>query len=197
MTKFHANHRRRLLINRDLQYALLFASLSYIFLFFAVIGLGLFIPLFIELGKASVSSPEVQQAASVLLYLHKNFWPAVLLSLLLIGLISIRASHKMAGPLYRMTLVLMSLKNGNLPRPITTRKGDQLVAEVELMNQMLERLRIQMREIQEARTDLYDAIVACGKVIGHGSTEEIIDRMNDIREKENQLADRIGYFKVE
>jgi tRNA U34 5-carboxymethylaminomethyl modifying GTPase MnmE/TrmE len=96
-----------------------------------------------------------------------------------------------------MTLVLMSLKNGNLPRPITTRKGDQLVAEVELMNQMLERLRIQMREIQEARTDLYDAIVACGKVIGHGSTEEIIDRMNEIREKEHQLTDRIGYFKVE
>jgi methyl-accepting chemotaxis protein len=153
--------------------------------------------LFIELGKVSVSSAEVQQAASVLLYLHKNFWPAVLLSLFLIGLISIRTSHRIAGPLYRITLVLKSVKNGNLPKPISSRKGDHLVAEIEATNQMLERLRIQVREIQETRADLNDVIVACGKVIGHASTEEIIERMNDIREKENQLADRIGYFKVE
>ena len=65
------------------------------------------------------------------------------------------------------------------------------------MGLTLERLRIQVREIQETRADLNDAIVACGKVIDHASTEEIIERMNDIREKENQLADRIGYFKVE
>lgn len=197
MRKPSEHPRRKVLINKDLQYGLLVASLLYIFLFLAIIGLRLFMPLFIELGKVSGSSAEVQQAASVLLYLHNNFWPAVVLSLFLIGLISLRASHRMAGPLYRITLVLMSLKNGNLPRPITTRKGDQLAAEVELMNQMLERLRIQMREIQEARADLYDAIVACGKVIGHGSTAEIMDRMNEIREKEHQLADRVGYFKVE
>jgi methyl-accepting chemotaxis protein len=197
MTKIYGTPRRKLLINRDLQYGLLFASLLYIFLFITVVGLGLFIPLFIKLGKASVFAAEVQQAASVLLYLHKNFWPAVLLSLFLIGLISIRASHRMAGPLYRITLVLKSLKNGNLPKPISTRKGDHLVAEIEATNQMLERLRIQVREIQESRAGLNDAIIACGKVIGHASTEEIIERMNEVREKEKQLAERIGYFKLE
>jgi len=197
MTKFYTSPRRTLLINRDLQYTELFNSLFYIFLFLAVVGLGLFIPLFIKLGKESVSSAEAQQAASVLLYLHKHFWPVVLFSLLLIGLVSIRTSHRIAGPLYRITLVLKSVKNGDLPKPISTRKGDHLVAEIEVTNQMLERLRIQVREIQETRADLNDAIVACGRVIGHASTEEIIERMNDIREKENQLADRIGYFKVE
>ena len=139
MTKFYATRRRSLLINTDLQYTLLFVSLLYIFLFFAVVALGLFIPLFIELGKVSVSSPEVQQAASVLLYLHKNFWPVMLFFLLLIALISIRTSHRIAGPLYRITLLLKSVKNGNLPKLISTRKGDYLVAEVEVTNQMLER----------------------------------------------------------
>jgi methyl-accepting chemotaxis protein len=176
----------------------LFISFLNIFLFFAVVGLGLFIPLFIELGdKGGYSSAVVQQAASVLLYLHANFWSVVLFSFLLIGLISLRTSHRLAGPLYRITLILKSLENGNLPKPIPHRKGDHLVAEIEVINQMLEKLRVQVTEIQKEQANLHETIVACGKVIGQAAPGEIIERMNDIQEKESQIAARIGYFKVE
>lgn len=195
--KSFIKRRRRFLINRDLQYSLLFTSFFHVFLFLVVIGLRLFTPLFIELGGENGSSPEVQQAASVLLYLHANFWPAVLFSFLLIGILSVRTSHKFAGPLYRITLILTSLTNGNLPKPRPFRKGDHLIAEIEVTRRMLEKLRSQVSEIQKAQTNLHDAIVACNNVIGHAATEEIIERMNDIREKERQVADRIDYFKVE
>lgn len=190
--------RRTFLINKNLQYSLLFTSLFYVFLFLTVVGAALFIPLFVKLGKASSSSWEIQQAAAgIALYLHENFWPAALFSLILICLLSIRSSHRIAGPLYQITLVLESLKNGNLPKAVHVRKGDRLVAEVDVANQMLDRLRIQVREIQGAQADLNDAIVACEKMIGHASTEVIIERMNDIREKAIQLTNRTSYFKVE
>jgi len=198
MLKSLIDRRRTFLINSELQYRLLFTSFSHIFLFFACIGLGLFTPLFIELGdKSGSSSSVVQQAASVLLYLHAKFWPVVLLSFLLIGLLSIRTSHRLAGPLYRITRILTSLENGILPKPTPTRKGDYLIAELEAANQMLEKFRYQVREIQEKQASLHDSIVACGKVIGHAAPGEIIERLNDIQEKESQIAERLDYFKVE
>jgi sensor histidine kinase YesM len=198
MLKSFISRRRTFIINNDLQYRLIFSFFFNIFLFFAVVGLGLFTPLFIELGeKSGYSSAIVQQAASVLLYLHATFWPVALFSFLLIGLLSLRTSHRMAGPLYRITLILKSLENGNLPKPILPRKGDYLIAELEVANQMLEKLRLQMREIQEGQASLHDSIVACGKVIGHAAPGELIERMKDIQEKESQIADRLDYFKVE
>jgi len=125
--------RNTFLINTDLQYTFLFSSTLYVFLFLAAIGTALFIPLFVELGKGSGSSAEVRQAASeIVLYLHANFWPAALFSIILIGLLSIRTSHRIAGPIYQITLVLESLKNGYLPKAVHVRKGDRLAVELDV-----------------------------------------------------------------
>lgn len=195
--KSFISRRRKFLINKDLQFRLLSASLFYVLLFVAVLGSALFIPLFTELEKAHGSSLKVQQAAKILLYLHANFWPAVLLSLVLIAILSIRTSHRVAGPLYRITRVLDALKDGNLSNAIHPRKGDRLAAEIKTTNQMLETLRIKVAEIQKAQKDLNHAIAACSEVIGHASGEEMALRMNDIREKETTLGERILYFKIE
>ena len=189
--------RRKFIINRDLQLKLLFASLFYVFLALAVVGSGLFIPLFTELDKTQGSSLKLQQVAKMVLYLHEKFWPAVLLSFVLICFLSIRTSHRVAGPLYRVMLVLGSLKKGKLPKPVRARKGDHLDAEIEITNQMLEGLRIHVGEIQKAQADLIDAIAACSKVIGHASSEELTNLMKDISEKGSKLEERISYFKIE
>jgi methyl-accepting chemotaxis protein len=190
--------RNTFLINRDLQFTLLFSSLFYVVLFLTVVGAALFIPLFIKLRTPGGSSWEVQQGASeIILYIHAHFWPAALFSLVLIGLLSLRSSHRIAGPIYKIALVLQSLKNGILPKAVYVRKGDRLAAEVSVADQMLDSLRMQVREIQSAQADLNDAIVACEKVIGHASTEGIIERMHDVREKTTRLANRVSYFKVE
>jgi hypothetical protein len=96
-----------------------------------------------------------------------------------------------------MTLIHTSLENGIFPKPIPTRKGDYLIAELDVANQMLEKLRLQVSEIQKGQAILHDSIVACGKVIGHAAPGEIIERVNDIREKESQIAAKLDYFKVE
>lgn len=194
---FFKVRRRTFLINKGVQYTLLFSSMFNVFLFLTVVGASLFIPLFVELEKRS-GSMELQLAtAEIVLFLHANFWPPVFFSLILICLLSIRTSHRIVGPLYKITLAIESLKNGRLPKSVRGRDGDFLVPEIDLTNQMLEILRIQVREIQAAQADLNDAIAQCQKIIGQASTEEINQSMNDIDEKANQLTNRISYFKVE
>lgn len=189
--------RRRFVINKSLQYNLLFISLFYAILFLAVVGASLFIPLMVELGKAEKFSEKSLQAANLILYLHSNFWPAVLLSLIFIGLHSIRTSHRIAGPFYRLNSVIRAMEKGNLPRPIHLRKGDYFFPEVELFNQMIEKFRGKVTEIQGLQAQLSKAISECSEVTGHASKEEIIEHINKITEKGNQLADRVGYFKIE
>ena len=189
--------RRRFVINKSLQYNLLFISLFYAILFLAVVGASLFIPLMVELGKAEEFSEKSLQAANLILYLHSNFWPAVLLSLIFIGLHSIRTSHRIAGPFYRLNSVIRAMEKGNLPRPIQLRKGDYFFPEVELFNQMIEKFRGKVTEIQGLQAQLSKDISECSEVTGHASKEEIIEHINKITERGNQLADRVGYFKIE
>lgn len=194
---FFKVRRRKFLINRDVQFTLLFSSIFNIFLFLTVVGAALFIPLFVELEKGSGSLELRQATAQIILYLHANFWPAALFSIVLIGLLSVRTSHRIVGPLYKITLAIESLKNGRLPKSVRGRDGDFLAPEIDVANQMLNRLRMQVTEIQAAQAELNDAIAQCHNIIGHASTEEIIQRMNDIDEKAIQLTNSIGYFKVE
>ncbi len=189
--------RRKFVINRSLQYSLLFVSLLYAILFLAVVGASLFIPLMVELGKAEEFSEKSLQTANLILYLHSNFWPAVLLSFIFIGLHSIRTSHRIAGPFYRLNIVFRAMKEGSLPRPIQLRKGDYFFPEIELFNQMIENFRGKVTEVQGAQIQLSEAISECSKVTSHASKEEIIEHVNKITEKGNQLADRVRYFKIE
>ena len=188
--------RRHFIINKDLQFSLLTISIFYLLLFLVVIGSILFIPVMIELDRVDYASEQAVQAASKILYLHSKFWPAVLLVLVLICLHSIRTSHKIAGPLYRFDRLYESMKEGNLPKKVTLRKGDYLINEMENINEMLESLKIRVQEIKDAQSGLNEAISECKDVVSHASKDEISKRMNDITEKGDQLGEKLAYFKL-
>ncbi len=188
--------RRKFVINKKLQYTLLTISFSYIVLFFVVTGASLFLPLIIDMVKADDSPGKALQAARHILYLHDNFWPAVLLCLIAIGIHSIRTSHKVAGPLYRLNLIFKAMKEGNLPKPVYSRKSDYLLTEIETINQTLEGFRANVMEIQEAQVQLNEAILECSKVVDRASRDEIMERIKDLAEKGDQLGDKLGYFKI-
>jgi len=188
--------RRKFVVNKNLQLSLLIISFFYVILFLVVIGSILFIPLMIELDKADFYSDQAFQAASKILYLHAKFWPAVLFAFLVIALHSIRTSHKIAGPLYRLNLVFETMRDGNLPERIQVRKRDYLLGEVDRMNLMLESLRAKMKETQEAQARLNEAISECKDAAGRASKDEILERLNDLSEKGDQLGDKLAYFKI-
>ena len=188
--------RRKFIINKDLQFSLLAISIFYLLLFLVVIGSILFIPVMMELDRVDYSSDQAVLAASKILYLHSKFWPAVLLALFLICIHSIRTSHKIAGPLYCFGRLFETMKEGNLPKQVTVRRGDYLNNEVKLVNEMLESLQKGVQEIQEAQVGLNVAISECKDVVSHASKDEIIKRMNNLSEKGGQLDGKLAYFKI-
>ena len=188
--------RRKFVVYRKLQLTLLIISLSYVILFCAVMGTYLFIPLMMELDKSAIGSDQAFVAAKRILYLHEKFWPALLLSFFAIGCHSIFISHKIAGPLYRFNLIFKAIKEGIVPTPIRLRKGDYLYSEMENINQMLERLRDKLTELQEAQAHLNRSIIECKDTVSHSSMNELIKKMEDLGEQGKKLEEKLGYFKV-
>jgi uncharacterized protein YwgA len=62
---------------------------------------------------------------------------------------------------------------------------------------MIEKFRGKVTEVQGAQIQLSEAISECSKVTSQASKEEIIEHVNKITEKGNQLAERVRYFKIE
>ena len=189
--------RRKFVVNRDLQIALLRNSFLYVLLFVAVIGVVFIIPLVEGLVDTESGSARTVQVGNQIRYLSTFFWPAVSFAMILIFLHSIRTSHKIAGPLYRFRLVLQALKEGEISPPISIRKGDYLHPEAELINQVLESLRQNLEGLRQAQIQLHEVLSEyrrgeLGQVV---STEEE-ERLRDLAEKTTLLADRLSQFKL-
>jgi len=188
--------RRKFLVHRRLQLRLMIISFSYLILFWAVMGMYLFIPLMVGLDKSEIGSGKALVVANRILYLHEKFWPALLLSLFAMGCHSLFISHKIAGPLYRFNLIFAAIKKGIVPIPIRLRKGDYLYDVMENINEMLERLRDKLTELQEAQANVNRSITKCKDTASHGSMDDLVKDLEDLGEQGKKLEEKIGYFKV-
>jgi hypothetical protein len=188
--------RRKFVVYRRLQLTLMIISFSYVILFWAVMGMYLLIPLMVGLDKSDIGSDKALVVAYRILYLHEKFWPALLLSLFAMGCHSLFISHRIAGPLYRFNLIFGAIKEGIVPTPIRLRKGDYLYNVMENINQMLERLRDKLTELQEAQANLNRSVTKCKDTASHGSMNDLIEDLDDLAEQGKKLEERLGYFKV-
>lgn len=77
----------------------------------------------------------------------------ILLSLVLVTplifVIGIYASHKIAGPIYRIEKFLKSMASGEISETLTLRKNDELVALAEGINMVSESMRATVRQEKE------------------------------------------------
>ena len=188
--------RRRFIVYRKLQLTLMVISFGYVILFFVIMGLYLFVPLMLELDKADMGSDRAIVATNRILYLHEKFWPALLLCLLAIGCHSIYISHKIAGPLFRFNLVFKAIRDGRIPAPIKLRAGDYLYNEMENINQMLERFRDKLTELQEAQAHLNRSIIECKETVSDSSVNELNQKMEDLVGEGKKLEEMLRYFQV-
>lgn len=157
----------------------------------------LFFPLIRDINLYDWNSEKVFLSANLFLFLHKHFWPVVILSLIVICLHSIFISHKIAGPLYRFNLIFKTIKGGCLPQPTALRKGDYLSTEMEVINEMVESLRYRVIDIQQAQALLSQSIAELQEVAGCGSQEAIMERIQRLAESGKQFADKLGAIQLE
>lgn len=191
-----AYKRLKYIVEKKLQFRLLAIDMSYLFGFIVVSSAILFVPLMIKLGSSDTTEVELYEVASRILHLHSYFWPTALLGLVVVAVHSIWVSHKIAGPLYRFKLMFKAVKDGNLPIPAMLRKGDYLLGEMDVINEMIESLRDRIAEIQQEHALLAEAISELKEVVSSGSNEEIERNLEALEEKEERFGTKLDYFKI-
>jgi methyl-accepting chemotaxis protein len=180
--------RRKFIVDRRLQFRLLFYSVGYILFYMVAIGAGLFVPLMIQLSNADQTSPEALAVATSFLYLHYHFWPVALLSVIVVALHSILTSHRVAGPLYRFRRIFQDLKEGDVPKAAQLRRRDLLQSEMVSINEMLDGLRIRISEIQKAEELLGQSIAECKRRVALLDDAGLRQCIGELAERGDLLA---------
>lgn len=193
------SRRRKFLVNKDLQFSLLCITLGYVIFFFLVMTTSLFVPLMVDLKAADGSmSKKTLESAQNFLFLHNNFWLPSVLCLISISIHSIRTSHRIAGPIYRLNTVVDSIKQGIIPPPMRTlRKGDYLVKEFSNISDMVDHLSLTINNIHEAHAALDKTILQCTSIPASASQHEIMKAMNEIAAKSDTLRDTIKSISIQ
>lgn len=126
----------------------------------------------------------------------------MLLSLLLITplivMIGIWASHKIAGPIYRIEKFLNAMAEGQLTQQLTLRKNDELVSLADGINKLADSMKDTIRREREhlAKTSAsLEALrrTAQSKSIDHASLESAVEK---ISEEVRKASGELDKYKV-
>lgn len=102
-------------------------------------GAGMLVSIDLEQTEASGGAivPDTYYSAFTL------YWPPVVImsgiNLILILVFGLFYSHSMAGPIHNIKQSLRAMINGEQPRPVRIRKGDQFQELADLINQLIEK----------------------------------------------------------
>jgi hypothetical protein len=146
-------HRFRL-IDKQYQVGLAWRMLgAFLLLFFLGIIL-VFAPSMLRLLTGATLT-ELEPASQEFLILHHRIWPAVLFVLVGMFLYTLRLSHRIAGPIYRINSVLQRMLKGEYPNRVVLRKGDHFQSTANLL-ETLSRQLAEEREKKEGKPVLPD-----------------------------------------
>jgi methyl-accepting chemotaxis protein len=106
------------------------------------------------------------------------------LMVVLIGMLGIYFTHKVAGPVFKMKRLLKQVGDGHLHVDARLRRGDELVDFFETFTQMVQGLR-QMEMAQLADVE------ATFKALEGGTKEEVVEALSRVRNAMKQTLERV------
>lgn len=148
--------RRQYIVDSRLQLGLIGSFFLLLAIFLFVLTLTIFGPPIRELLAGAESSSELLKSSQQLLALDARYWPAIALALVLVTIMAVKVTHRLAGPLYRFKAIFHELGRDEVPAAFKLRDGDYLMREAELLNAALARLRSRESAMKELRRELKD-----------------------------------------
>lgn len=156
----------------------------------------LFFPSLASLSSPSFATDQVE-AARTLLLLHAEVWPAVGISILILGVVSIFVTHKVAGPVYRIRTALTEISSGDLTTKIRLRKWDDLQELAVQVNRLKEDLQYFTQTLESHHADFSQQLAELEKkrlttAPSEEGIGEVLDRLNQNRDK---MAETLKQFR--
>ena len=177
--------RRRLILSQTSQPRILITMLLLLGLVAVIMMVFVYLEYNIKLSERFPGLSSIQPVIISTLVIVNLF--AVGFSLVLMVLFS----HRIAGPIYNLGLILLRVAQGDISGEIKFRKRDFLQEIAEDGNQALEYLRQEIGEMQQLSEKLVNHMEGAEQT---GAQPELqADVINEVIE----LRDRLGKFKVE
>jgi len=194
-------YKRRLfpLVNKSHQYRFLSLIVIYSVIIAAVISAALLIPDFIRLQDPTISFEERAYAADKILTIHYRLWPTLLAIICIIGLHSFGVFHRFIGPLYRMTIALNQIEEGDLSFRLKFRGNDFLQQEEVEFNNMLTSVSHKIRSIKNAGVNASASLNKLETSLNYEPSEDSAEKicLAELRDEMNNLLAEVEKFRLE
>ncbi len=188
-------YRRRKYYIHEIQkgYAILVVILLLIYTF--ILTLFLFIPPAIKLFTDVPLTEKADAAAQVLVFANR-LWPAVIISLFLSSLISIYATHRVAGPIYRFEQMVKKVILGDISERIRLRENDKLIYLSKLLNQMIDTIDASITDIKVEADEMEKLLDRIIPELGTEGNREVLRLIGEIAEHCNKIEASVAKFKM-
>ena len=112
----------------------------------------------------------------------------ILLTMLLVAplvvIIGIWASHKIAGPIYRIEKFLVSMADGDLSRPLTLRRNDELLSLAGGINRVIDSVKATVKKEKAAIGSISTSMenlrmLAASKPVNGAALDSALDKLNE------------------
>ena len=126
----------------------------------------------------------------------------ILLSMLLVAplivVIGIYASHKIAGPIYRIEKFLGSMADGDLSRPLTLRRNDELMSLANGINKLIESVKATVNRENAAIGSISVSMenlrrLGASKPVNNAALDQALDKLN---EEVSVLRSEVEKYKI-
>jgi nitrogen fixation/metabolism regulation signal transduction histidine kinase len=137
-------------------------------------------------AAAEQDNKILQQQAALVRQQHNMLYTlvgALAVMVFFIGVLGIFITHKVAGPIYKMKLLLKQVADGKLKVAARLRKGDELQDFFDVFAHMVERLR--ERQLQEV--EQLDGAILAAK--GEGASEASVQKLVGVRDEMKRALD--------
>jgi len=146
-----------------------------------------------------LSAHEKEVVLEVLSKVNYQLWPRLFIFLILIGLLSLFLSHRIAGPIYRFQEILQEAEKGNLSQAVHLRKTDEFKELSKDFNLFLKNLSSQFNEIKSLantlQADVFNMQSRVQKTSFPGK-EEITENIGDIIACLEKLKQNLDKFNT-
>ncbi|MCD6423123.1 MAG: methyl-accepting chemotaxis protein [Elusimicrobia bacterium] len=191
-------HKRRIIItHKKYQFKYTFYILISMVLVAGVISLITFFgiyPILSEKLSKAVTEPISKELAKALL---NSYWISVVFLIFLAGFFGIFLSHKIVGPINRMTSIVNDIEKGNLSKRIYLRKHDEFVPLANAINKLLDSLKKFMSDTENQLNEFETSIKKLSELLEKENflKDDIKIELNEIRKKLKSLQNSILKYK--
>jgi methyl-accepting chemotaxis protein len=191
------NVRKQLIISRKFQTKYMFILLGTFLSAALVFGMSIYVTI-LEILKKRMPSIDEQKFLSDLFFGEVNNYLLVvgLLFILLVILVSVVISHKIAGPEYRLSRVMESVAKGDFTSPTKLRRRDELQELANKVGDANKNLSGMIKKQKNLISELVKDFDELKEMAGKASARKISSMAHSVSKKVKALEKDFKKYKI-